>query len=99
MRTDYTEEDLASLLELRRSGGRLSVVQIRALIDSPDLGNEERAALQAEIAKQRTDDPEEPPRPFTEAERLDYPEEPDLEAGPERPSSGLLDRLRAIFRR
>lgn len=95
MRTDYTDEDLANLLDLRRSGGRLSIVQMRALIDSPDLGNEERVSLQAEIAQQKMEDPEEPPRPFTESERGDYPDD----VTPEKRSPGLMDRLKALFKR
>jgi hypothetical protein len=64
----FDDDELRNLLELRRSGGRLSIVQMRALADSPDLRNEARAELHAEIAQHEGADPELPSQPFTEAE-------------------------------
>ena len=96
---DFDVDDLENLLVLRRSGGRLSVVQMRALAESPDLRSEERAALHAEIAQHETDDPELPPQPPTEAEQPHAAEHAEGSAGGGLGQSDWFKRLKQFFTR
>lgn len=99
---DYDDDALASLLDLRRSGGRLSMVQMHALLEWPGLGSEERVRLQAELAEHEGDNPELPPQPFTQSERGDYGPERGLDEDGTSGGLGQSDwfkRLKQLFTR